>query len=57
MEISVIADIETIEKDFPKNNSPTCPGICICEDPFRALQIDNEYGIGNIFLDIYPCRI
>ncbi|KAL6617901.1 hypothetical protein U3516DRAFT_629007 [Neocallimastix sp. 'constans'] len=45
MEISVIADIETIEKDFPKNNSPTCPGICICEDPFRALQIDNEYGI------------
>jgi len=45
MEISIIADVETIEKDFPKNNSPTCPGICICEDPFRALQIDNEYGL------------
>ncbi|OUM59234.1 hypothetical protein PIROE2DRAFT_47266, partial [Piromyces sp. E2] len=45
MEISIIADVETIEKDFPKNNSPICPGLCICEDPFRALQIDNEYGL------------
>jgi len=45
MEISIIADVETIENDFPKNNSPTCPGLCICEDPFRALQIDNEYGL------------
>lgn len=45
MEISIIADVETIENDFPKNNSPTCPGLCICEDPFRALQVDNEYGL------------
>ncbi|ORX58399.1 hypothetical protein BCR36DRAFT_343556 [Piromyces finnis] len=45
MEISIIADVETIENDFPKNNSPTCPYLCICEDPFRALQIDNEYGL------------
>jgi len=45
MEISIIADVETIKNDFPKNNSPTCPGLCICEDPFRALQIDNEFGL------------
>jgi len=49
MEISIIADVETIENDIPKNNSPTCPGLCICEDPFRALQVDNEHGLGFFF--------
>ena len=37
--------METVARDFPKPNA--CPGLVVCDDPFRALQIDSEYnGIG-----------
>ncbi|KAJ3283120.1 Cytosolic arginine sensor for mTORC1 subunit 2 [Borealophlyctis nickersoniae] len=45
LEISIVADVETVEKHFPKPGLPSCPGLVVCEDTFRALQIDSEYGL------------
>ncbi|KAJ3046488.1 hypothetical protein HK097_000816 [Rhizophlyctis rosea] len=41
LEVSIVADVETVARDFPK--PAACPGLVVCEDPFRALQIDSEY--------------
>ncbi|KAI9136620.1 hypothetical protein BKA69DRAFT_1128946 [Paraphysoderma sedebokerense] len=45
VEISIVADEQTVLNDFPKPE--LCPGLNISEDPFRAMQIDNEYGFEN----------
>lgn len=42
LEISIVADIATVEH-FDSN----CPGLRVSSDIFRALQIDNEYGLGE----------
>ncbi|KAI8905297.1 hypothetical protein DFJ77DRAFT_479580 [Powellomyces hirtus] len=43
LEVSIIADTDTVAHDFARYSSTT-PGLVICPDPFRALQID---GVGD----------
>ncbi|KAJ3341384.1 hypothetical protein HDU93_005020 [Gonapodya sp. JEL0774] len=44
LEVSVIADVSIVAEDFPGSGSPLCPGLHIAGEPFRALEIENEYG-------------
>ncbi|ORX89429.1 hypothetical protein K493DRAFT_315442 [Basidiobolus meristosporus CBS 931.73] len=45
-EISIIADVVSVEKDFLQSPAlKSTPGIKICEDIFRVLEIDNAYGM------------
>ncbi|KND00427.1 uncharacterized protein SPPG_04748 [Spizellomyces punctatus DAOM BR117] len=45
LEVSIVADVETAANDFP--TPAICPGLVICPDPFRALQIDSDTGLDN----------
>ncbi|KAI9014954.1 hypothetical protein BC832DRAFT_546898 [Gaertneriomyces semiglobifer] len=44
LEVSIVADVESVSRDFP--TPAQCPGLAICPDPFRALQIDNDAAYG-----------
>ncbi|KAI8816858.1 uncharacterized protein EV422DRAFT_272412 [Fimicolochytrium jonesii] len=43
LEVSIIADVDTVQHDFA---AVSCPGLIICADPFRAMQVDSDSGYG-----------
>ncbi|KAI9105351.1 hypothetical protein DFS34DRAFT_599043 [Phlyctochytrium arcticum] len=45
LEVSIVADVTTVATDFPAPQQ--CPGLVVCPDPFRALQIDMGVGLDN----------
>ncbi|KAI8924569.1 ACT domain-containing protein [Entophlyctis helioformis] len=44
-EVSIVACIDTVTRDFP--SLLACPGLVVCPDTFRALQIEDDVGQDN----------